>query len=378
MNEEFMSALEYLGQEKGIDKEKLITAIEAALLTAAKKVLNVEKENLEVKFDINKGELKIFLEGKEVRSQGLGRIAAQTAKQVIIQKLKEVEKETVYQEYKDRVGDVLLGRVNRVEHGDVILELEKAEALLPRSEQARGEVYRAHQKLKVFVIEVKQSGRPPLVIVSRKRPEFIKKLFEIEVPEIQEGLVEIVAIARDAGERTKIAVHSKEDNIDPVGSCVGMKGIRVKNVVEELDGEKVDIIRFDKNAAEYIKAALSPAFISEIKIFKKEKKALVIVPKDQLSIAIGKHGQNVRLASQLTDYEIDVRSPEELREESPLIEVEGIGPKLAEMLTRFGYGSVEKIASSSIEDLINVDGVGERTARRVIDSARAYLEKKNG
>ncbi|MDP8233875.1 MAG: transcription termination factor NusA [Candidatus Saelkia tenebricola] len=377
MNEELLLALEYLGQEKGIDKQRLIDAIEAAMITAAKKVMHVEKDDLEIEFDINTGDISVHIEGKNVMSQQLGRIAAQTAKQVIMQKLREAEKETVYEEYKDKVGDILSGIVHRVEHGDIILELEKAEALLPRSEQGRGEAYRQRQKLKVFVLEVKKTGKPPLVIVSRRRSELIKRLFEIEVPEIQEKLVEIITVAREAGERTKVAVHSKQENIDPVGSCVGMKGIRVKNIVDELGGEKVDIIRYSEDACEYIKAALNPAQISEIKLFKKEGKALVIVPKDQLSIAIGKHGQNVRLASQLTSWEIDVRSPEELSEDSPLLKVEGIGPKIAATLGRAGYSGVEKIACSSIEDLTKVEGVGARTAERVIKAAKAYLLSKN-
>ncbi len=378
MNDELLLALEYLGQEKGIDKDKLISAIEVAMITAAKKVLHVEKEDLVVKFDVDSGDIKVTLQGKEVRSQGLGRIAAQTAKQVIMQKLREAEKETVYEEYKDSVGDVLLGTVHRIEHGDVILELEKSEAVLPRSEQARGELYRPQQKLKVFVVEVKKSGKSPLVIVSRKRIDLVRKLFELEVPEIQEKIVEIVAIAREAGERTKIAMHSKQENIDPVGSCVGMKGIRVKNIVGELGGEKVDIIRYSEDPAEYIKSALSPAQISEVKIFKKDKKALVVVPKDQLSIAIGRHGQNVRLASQLTSWEIDVRSPEELGETSPLLDVEGIGAKLAEILAKSGYDNVEKLVRASIDDLIKIDGIGERTAKRIIDSAKVHLGAKNG
>jgi N utilization substance protein A len=376
MSEELILALEYLEQEKGIDKEKLIQAVEAALLSAARKVLGAQKEDLDVKFDPASGDIKVFLKGEEVSSHELGRIAAQTAKQVIMQKLKEAEKETIYEEYKDRVGDVLLATVHRKERGDVIMELEKAEALLPRSEQPRGETYRQGQKMKVLVIDVKKSGKPPQIIVSRKTPQLVKRLFEIEVPEIQEGLVEIVALAREAGERTKIAVHSKQENVDPVGSCVGMKGTRVKNIVEELGGEKIDIIRYSEDPKEFIKSALNPAQISEIKLFPEEKKALVIVNKDQLSIAIGRHGQNVRLASHLTGWEIDVRSPEELREESPLREIEGIGPKLAELLSKAGYDSVEKIANAGIEELKKIEGIGERTAQRVIASAKEYLKKK--
>ncbi|HDI45902.1 MAG TPA: transcription termination/antitermination protein NusA [Candidatus Omnitrophica bacterium] len=376
MSEELILALEYLEQEKGIDKEKLIQAVEAALLSAARKVLGVKKEELNVTFDPSSGDIKIFLKGEEVSSQELGRIAAQTAKQVIMQKLKEAEKETVYEEYKDRVGDVVLGTVHRKERGDVIVELEKAEALLPKSEQPRGETYRQGQKMKVLIIDVKKSGKPPQVIVSRKSPQLVRKLFEIEVPEIQEGLVEIISIAREAGERTKIAVHSKQENVDPVGSCVGMKGTRVKNIVEELGGEKIDIIRYSDDPKEFLKSALNPAQISEIKLFPDNKKALVIVDKNQLSIAIGRHGQNVRLASHLTGWEIDVRSPEELRETSPLREIEGVGPKLAEILSKSGYDSVEKVANAKVEDLKGIEGIGERTAQRVITSAREYMEKK--
>ncbi|MDP8253321.1 MAG: transcription termination factor NusA [Candidatus Kaelpia aquatica] len=377
MNEELLLALEYLGQEKGIDQSKLIDAIEVAMVTAAKKVFHVEREDLDIKFDIESGDMKVYLKGEEVVSQKLGRIAAQTAKQVIMQKLREAEKETIYDEYKDRVGDVLTGMVHRLEYGDVIVQLDKAEAILPRSEQGRGESYRQRQKLKVYVLEVKKSGKPPLVIVSRRRSELIRRLFEIEVPEIQDKTVEIVAIAREAGERTKIAVRSNQESVDPVGSCVGMKGVRVKNIVDELGGEKIDIIHYSDKPAEYIKAALNPAQVSDIKIFKEQNKALVIVLKDQLSIAIGRHGQNVRLASQLTNWEIDVRSPEELSEESPLLKVKGIGPKIADVLSKSGYESVDILAKADFEVLKEIEGLGEKTAQKAIDAAKKYLKGKN-
>jgi transcription termination/antitermination protein NusA len=378
MNEELLLALEYLRQEKGIEPDKLADAIEVAMVTAAKKVLHAEKEDLEVNFDIKSGDIKVYIKGEEILSQKLGRIAAQTAKQVIMQKLREAEKESVYDEYKDRAGDVLTATVHRLEHGDVIMQLDKAEAILPRSEQGRGEVYRQRQKLKVYVLEVKKAGKPPLVVVSRRRSELIKRLFEIEVPEIQDKTVEIMAISREAGERTKIAVKSNQDSIDPVGSCVGMKGVRVKNIVDELGGEKIDIIHYSTKPAEYIKAALNPAQIADIKIFKDKKKALVIVEKDQLSVAIGRHGQNVRLASQLTGWEIDVRSPEELSEESPLLKIDGIGPKIAGALSKSGYGSAELLAKADIKTLKKIEGLGQKTAQKAIDAAKKFLKDKKG
>lgn len=376
MSEELSLAMEYLEQEKGIDKSKLISAIKAALVSAVRKVLGFKKEEIEVQFDSSQGIFRVFCNGEEIDSAELGRIAAQTAKQVIMQKLREAEIETVYEEYKDRVGDIVTGTVNRVEKGNVILELEKAEALLPKSEQPKRELYRQGQKIKVLIIEVRKSGKGPQVIVSRNRVELVKKLFEIEVPEIQQGIVEIVSIAREPGERTKIAVTSKDPNVDSVGSCVGMKGIRVKNIVQELEGEKIDIIRYTPDVEEYIKAALSPAQISEIKIFPQAKRALVILEKEQLSLAIGKHGQNVRLASQLTGWEIDVRSPEDLEEKSPLRELEGVGPKLSRILLEAGYSSIESIAQAEDEELAKIEGIGMRTAKRIIEAAQRYLEEK--
>ena len=285
--------------------------------------MGVKKEELNVTFDPSSGDIKVFLKGEEVSSQELGRIAAQTAKQVIMQKLKEAEKETVYEEYKDRVGDVVLATVHRKERGDVIVELEKAEALLPKSEQPRGETYRQGQKMKVLIIDVKKSGRPPQVVVSRKSPQLVRKLFEIEVPEIQEGLVEIVSIAREAGERTKIAVFSAEEGVDPIGSCVGQKGTRVQAIIDELGGEKIDIILWDEDPTKFIAAALSPAKVLKVELKEEEKEAVAVVPEDQLSLAIGKRGQNVRLAAKLTDWKIDIAGANTDTEVDVEIEEEG-------------------------------------------------------
>jgi N utilization substance protein A len=376
MNEELLLAMEYLEQEKGIEKDKLIDAIKSALISAVRRVLNLEREGIEVEFDSKKGGFRVLCDGKEVDSAELGRIAAQTAKQVITQKLHEAEMETVYDEYKDRIGEIVSGTVNRVERGNVIVELDKAEAFLPKSEQPKQEAYRQGQKLKALVIEVKKQGRGPQVILSRTRVELVKKLFQLEVPEIQNGVVEIIAIAREPGERTKIAVNSKDKNVDSVGSCVGMKGIRVKSIVQELEGEKIDIIRYSSDSAELIKVALSPAEVSKVKLFPKEKKALVILDKTQLSLAIGKHGQNVRLASQLTGWDIDVRSPEDLEEKSPLRELEGIGPKLSRILIEAGYSNIESLAKASVDELSQVEGLGARTARRIVIEAKKYIKEK--
>ena len=253
-------------------------------------------------------DLTIFLETKE----DYGRIAAQTAKQVVIQKIREAEKSAIYEEFKSKEGEVVSGIIQRIEGRNVYLNLDRTIALLPKEEQAPGEFYRLGQRLKVYILEVKESSRMATVIVSRAYPKLVSKLFELEVPEIANDQVEIKSIAREAGSRTKVAVASKQEGIDPIGAVVGQRGSRVQAVIQELGGEKIDIVEYSDDPQKYISKALSPAKVSEVKVMPKNK-ALAIVPKEQLSLAIGRDGQNVRLAAKLTGWKIDVRSPEEDR-----------------------------------------------------------------
>ncbi len=317
MNEEILAIVDSIEREKGIPREVLFEAIESALLSAAKKILGKDREDIAVKIDRETGTIKITGGGKKVKSDEFGRIAAQTAKQVIIQKIREAEREIIYDDYHQKIGSIVTGSVHRFERGNIIVDLGKTEGFMPRSQQCPNERYRQGDRIRAHVLEVTKTSRGPQIVLSRSSVEFVKKLFELEVPEITEGIVEVRSISREGGERTKIAVYSKDDKIDPVGACVGMRGNRVKDIVKELHGEKIDIVRWSDDIEEYLKAALSPAKISKFKIDREKKSIEVIAKADQLSMAIGKHGQNVRLASKLIGWELDIRLEEEVTEGSP-------------------------------------------------------------
>lgn len=303
---EFKAALNQVATERGISVEDVISSIEIALISAYKRDYG-EIEGLEVEIDPNTGEAKILEEGKDVTPAGFGRIAAQTAKQVILQKIRETEKQVIFDEFEDKVGTLVSGIIFRIETGKLILDLGKAHGIMPQAEQVDTENYRVNQRLKVYVKDVKKGTRGTEIIVSRAAPELVKKLFEQEVPEIASGVVEIKAVAREAGSRTKMAVSSNDEKIDPVGSCVGQKGVRVQAIISELFGEKIDIIPFSAQIEKFIAASLSPARVTEVVIDEEEHKATVSVPEDQQSLAIGKEGQNARLANKLTKWKIDIK-----------------------------------------------------------------------
>lgn len=383
MNEELMAALEHIEREKGIDKELLFKAIESALVSAARKIVGKKEAEVAVTIDRATGEMKITSEGKEINSDEFGRIAAQTAKQVIIQKIREAERDIIFEEYQKRVGSVTSGSVHRFEKGDIILDLGKTEAILPKPQQCPGERYKQGDRIRAYILEVTKTTHGPQIILSRSDANFVRKLFEIEVPEITEGIVEVRAISREPGERTKIAVLSKDDKVDPVGACVGMRGSRVKDIVRELQGERVDIIRWSDDLKEYVKAALSPSEPIDVKVDKEKKRVEAIVPDDQLSIGIGKHGQNVRLASKLVGWEIDIRGKEEKvkeakekleakveKKEIKLTELDGVGAKTEKALVKAGYDTVEKIRNLTIDDLTKLDGIGKKTAEKILKSAK--------
>lgn len=346
MSAELIHALEQLEKEKGINKDLLIDAIEAALVSAYKKNFG-PAQNARIYFDRGTGEVKVFALKKatmqpkndlydisleiakkidasveengmievEVTPKTFGRIAAQAAKQVVVQRIKEAERGIIFEEYYNKEGDIVSGLVQRYEKKNVIIDLGKAEAILAYPEQVYGEEYGLNDRLKVYIVEVKKTPKGPQIMVSRTHPALVKRLFELEVPEIHDGIVEIKGIAREAGSRTKIAVFSKDENVDPVGACVGHKGIRVQAVVDEIRGEKIDIIKWSVNPAEYILSSLSPAKVLRVDVNESEKSARVIVPDYQLSLAIGKEGQNARLAARLTGWKIDIKSESQLREE---------------------------------------------------------------
>jgi len=275
---ELLGILEQLERDKGIKKEILIEAVEAAVSSAAKKLWTVDKdEEIRTVLDIKTGKLTSYAGDEEIRSSEFGRIAAQTAKQVVIQKIREAEKDVIFSEYSERIGDIVSGAVYRFEKGSIIVDLGKAEAYIPKKEQSGKEEFRQSDRIRAYVLDVRRENRGPQIMLSRAHPNFVKRLFQLEVPEIFEGIVEIKAISRDVGERTKIAVSSKDEKVDCVGACVGMRGSRVKNIVTELQGEKIDIVRYSSDIKEYIQAALSPAEISQIQLDYDDKKANIIV-----------------------------------------------------------------------------------------------------
>lgn len=398
MNGELLAVLEHMEREKGIKKDVLIEAVELALASAVRRIIEV-KSGVEIKvfLDRETGKIKAFAGEEEIKSQDFGRIAASTAKQVIIQKIREAEKDVVFNEFSAKVGDIINGTVYRFEKGAIIVDLlGKAEGILPKSEQIPSEQFRQGQRISAYLCEVKREAKGPQIILSRAHPNFVKKLFTLEIPEIYEGVVEIRAISRAAGERTKIAVWSKDEKIDSVGSCVGMRGARVKNIVTELHGERIDIVRYSDDVHAYIAASLAPAEISEIRLEKENKKALAIVNQDQLSLAIGKHGQNVRLASQLVGWEIDIRTKEALTEkESPLekepiakekaketaekiVSLEaltGVGGKTKNSLIETGFADIESIANASVEALAEVKGIGKLKAKKLIAQAQELCKQ---
>ncbi len=403
MNEEILTVIDSIEREKGIPKEVLFAAIESALLSAARKILGKHKTDITVTIDRETGEIRVTSGNKKIESGEFGRIAAQTAKQVIIQKIREAEREIIFDDYHNRVGGIVTGAVHRFERGNIIVDLGKTEAILPRSEQCPGERYKQGDRIRAYLLEVTKTNRGPQIILSRSSVEFVRKLFELEVPEIPEGIVEIKSISREASERTKIAVYSKDEKVDPVGACVGMRGNRVKDIVRELHGEKIDIIRWSENIEEYLKAALSPAKISKINMDKEKKSIEVIVKTDQLSIAIGKHGQNVRLASRIIGWELDIRPEEEAKKaaakkaegrpkEVPskaegkkampagrkalsIKSLDGVGKKAESTLLAAGFDTIEKIASAGISDLIKLNGIGKDRAKKMVASAK---EKREG
>jgi len=346
MSAELIHALEQLEKEKGINKKFLIDAIEAALLSAYKKNFG-SGQNVRINIDHDTGEVKVFALKKvtavpqnekteisieaarkvnaraqendiieiEVTPRKFGRIAAQAAKQVVVQRIKEAERNLIFEEFYNKEGDIVSGLIQRYDKKNIIIDLGKAEAILLSTEQIPSEEYNFNERIKTYVIEVKRTTKGPQIFVSRTHPGLVKRLFELEVPEIHDGIVEIKAISREPGSRTKIAVFSKDENVDPVGACVGHKGTRVQAVVDELKGEKIDIIKWSMNPAEFISSSLSPARVLRVDINEEEKSARVIVPDYQLSLAIGKEGQNARLSAKLTGWKIDIKSESQLRSE---------------------------------------------------------------
>jgi N utilization substance protein A len=378
VKKEFLSVLSQIEREKGIDKDILLEAVKQALVIAAKKVAKIASQDTEtdikVEIDSEKGDIHVYVGDKEIVSNEFGRIAAQAARQVIIQKIREAEKDNIYNDYKDKEGSIVGGVVYRLERKAVILDLMgKAEGIIPASFLSPLDHFRVGERVKAFVYEVKKE-KGVQIILSRRHEGLVRKLFNLEVPEIGEGIVEIKAISRDSGERTKIAVFSKDDKVDCVGACVGIRGSRVKNIIEELRGEKIDIVRWSDDVKEFIKMALSPAVISMIELDRENKRAKVLVAADQLSLAIGRKGQNVRLASKLVGWEIDVRSRESIEENiKKLLTLKAVGKKLAAILVDAGYNSLAALAKTGAGELSLLKGLGEKKAASIIEEAKKAI-----
>jgi len=309
---EFNAALNQVANERGIPVQSVLESIITALKSAYKRDFGGDVEDIDAQVDEQTGEAKILRDGVDVTPAGFGRIAAQTAKQVILQKIRETEKEVVLDDFKSKLGTVVSGHIFRMEGGVIIMDLGKAQGVLPQSEQVTSEEYRVNQRLKVLVKDIRQGNRGTEIIVSRADPQLIIKLFEQEVPEIASGVVKVESIAREAGSRTEMAVASSEEKVDPVGSCVGQKGVRVQAIIAELFGEKIDIVQYSPLADKFIASSLSPAKVTEVETNEATKEAKVSVPEDQLSLAIGKDGQNVRLAAKLTRWRIDIKGAPDL------------------------------------------------------------------
>ncbi len=386
-NAELIAVLEHIEREKGVSRTVLIEAIESALATAAKKILHNPEAEVTAKIDPITGSIDVVSEGKKLKSTEFGRIAAQTAKQVIIQKIRDAERDVIYEEFEPKVNHVINGTVYRYDKGTVIIDLGKAEAILPKREQSPRDIYRQGDRIRVFVMEVSKSAKGPQIIVSRNHPGLVKRLFELEVPEVLDGIVEIRSVSREAGDRAKIAVWSKDEKVDCVGACVGMRGQRVKNIVRELQGEKIDIVRWSDNVSEFVRAALSPAECLLLQVeSQEEKRVTVVVDEEQLSLAIGKNGQNVRLASKLTGWNIDIKSKAENVEaaaqklsaslgEASVLDLEALSDKVKQTLDAAGIKTVAALRQTSKEDLLKLDGIGDKTADKILEAAETASQE---
>lgn len=380
---EFSAAINQLAAERGVSPESIIEGVKQALAAAYRKDHGVPvpeleegeepKDDIEVQLNLETGEARIFKEKKDVTPAGFGRIAAQTAKQVILQKIREEEKEAIRTEFKEKEKSIISGSVFRVDNGVVFVDLGRTQGILPPSEQIAVEQYHPGARVKALVKEVQEGARGPEILLSRTDPEFVTELFALEVPEISQGVVKVEVIAREAGRRTKMAVSSSEARIDPVGSCVGQKGVRVQAVTHELGEEKVDIIPYSADESTFVASALSPAKVLKVKLKPKSRTAEVEVPEDQLSLAIGKEGQNVRLAAKLTGWRIDIKGAGAIFAEGTkglgLVE-QGLSPRVAKILGEAGVDNLEKLRAISSQELAEIKGLGPK--------ARGEIEKVIG
>ncbi len=418
MNAELLAQLEFLEREKGINKEVLAEAISGALLSASKKAVGPARD-LRIDFDVKTGAIRAMAKlivtetvinphdeislsrartikpdaevgdeiEVEVTPKNFGRIAAQAAKQAMMQRFRQAEKEMIFTEFKDRAGDIVTGTVRRFERGDVIIDLGRFEAVMPQRERVQTEDYTPGDRIRAYVVAVDNGARGPEIILSRSHPNFVRRLFEVEVGEIADRTVELRAIAREAGFRTKIAVHSSDDKIDPVGACVGMRGARVKNIVRELNNEKVDIIRWSADPKEFVLEALKPARVKSVELDEKNKKILITVDEDQLSLAIGKGGRNARLTSRLVGWDINITKAATAADQvqsqveaaiNQMSDVFGLDRETAVKLVEGGMQTLDIIAASEPEDLMGIIDIPSERAIEMVEKARAGLAIHDG
>jgi transcription termination/antitermination protein NusA len=412
---ELLQIADAVAREKSIDKSVVLSAMEDAITRAAKARYGAENE-IRAEIDAKTGETRLnrlLLVVEKVENEAteislaeanrrnpaatlgdfiaeplppvdFGRIAAQNAKQVIVQKVRDAERERMYDEYKDRIGEIVHGTVKRVEYGNVIVDLGRGEAIVRRDESLPRETFRPGDRIRAYVYDVRREQRGPQIFLSRTHPEFMSRLFGQEVPEIYDGVVEVVSVARDPGSRAKIAVRSKDGSIDPVGACVGMRGSRVQAVVNELQGEKIDIIQWSPDVASFVVNALAPAEVTKVVLDEEAERIEVVVPDEQLSLAIGRRGQNVRLASQLTGWDIDIMTEAEESERRQkeftvrtqrFIEALDVDETLAQLLASEGFDSVEEVAFVELREIASIGGLDEQTAEELQNRAREYLER---
>ena len=417
MNYEVLEALRQIAQEKNVNRDLVLETLEIGLISAAKKRFNTG-DNVEVTVDSESGSISIFAE-KDVVADGavedsgleieladaqeidtevkvggkvkeelpfadFGRNAIQTAKQILVQRVREAERERIFEDYQGRIGEIISGTVQQISRGDILINIGRTEAIVPLKEQIRKERYRQGDPIRAILVNVLKTSKGPQVVLSRTHPNLLIKLFQLEVPEIYEGVIEIKAVAREPGERAKIAVHSNDPRIDPVGACVGMKGSRVQAVVRELSNERIDIVPWTDDEAIFLSRALSPAQVKRVVVDRRSKVMAAIVDDDQLSLAIGKSGQNARLAAQLSGWKVDILTETrfaEIQEEKAatrivLSELAGVGKVMQERLADYGLGSANDIADTTLEMLMNVPGVGEATAEKIYGAAKDMVDEK--
>ncbi len=411
--------LEQIEKEKGIPSGELLEMIESALTSAFRKHDSGKGLEYTARIDPDSGRIRVFVEKEvvssvedesrqilkkdallidsslqvgdtvnvEIPADRFGRIAAQTAKQIIMQKMRENERESILHEFEKKQGEVVTGAVYRFARNACIMEIGKAEAIMPEREQIRNENLRPGLSMKVYIVEVLPGSKGPRILVSRTHPGLVEGLFRLEVPEISEGVVEIVKIVRDPGVRCKVAVRSTNPRVDPIGACVGINGVRVQAVINELGGERMDLIKYSDSTSEYLANSLSPAEVREVAILDQDKReARLVVAEDMLSLAIGKNGQNVRLAARLTNWHLDIQSESQIkqikmenfeRNYSDIINLPGVGEKTARILMDSGYSNLEKISESGPEAISSVEGIGPKTAEKIIEAAKEVVEERS-